>query len=220
MRVSLGLAPVLTTAVLLAAAPVALSGQVVITVQGGVHLGGVEPPAQSLQQATGSRATGARGVTGEATSAGTRIGVGISRDWILDGGVAWSHNSSRSASVGQPTPPIGPRTLFASSTIQTRLTNPANRLLLLGGVGPALIFERGDGTPATRHTNVGGLATLGAVLHLDTRTALRLDAQQYFFSGAIADGYTPHLGTTPLRSADTRARHDFVLLAGFSWRAD
>ncbi len=220
MRVSLGVVPVLTTAVLLVAAPVALSGQVVITVQGGVHLGGVEPPAQSLQQATASRATGGRGVTGEATSAGTRIGVGISRDWILDGGVAWSHNSSRSASVGQPTPPIGPRTLFASSTIQTRLTNPANRLMLLGGVGPALIFERGDGTPATRHTNVGGLATLGAVLRLDTRTALRLDAQQYFFSGGIADSYTPHLGTTPLRSADARARHDFVLLAGFSWRAD
>ena len=79
--------------------------------------------------------------------------------------------------------------------------------MLLGGVGPALIFERGDGTPATRHTNVGGLATLGAVLRLDTRTALRLDAQQYFFSGAIADSYTPHLGTTPLRSADARARH-------------
>ncbi|HVL16503.1 MAG TPA: hypothetical protein VM387_00840 [Gemmatimonadales bacterium] len=220
MRLSLGLVRVVTTAALLAATPGALSGQVVITLQGGVHLGGVEPPAQSLQQATGGRATAARGVTGEATSAGTRIGIGVSRDWILDGGVAWSHNSSRSATVGQPTPPIGPRTLFASSTIQTRLTNPANRLLLLGGIGPALIFERGDGTPATRHTNVGGLATLGAVLRLDTRTALRLDAQQYFFSGDIADGYTPHLGTTPLRSAGTRARHDFVLLAGVSWRAD
>ena len=67
---------------------------------------------------------------------------------------------------------------------------------------------------------LGGLATLGAVLRLDTRTALRLDAQQYFFSGGIADSYTPHLGTTPLRSVDARARHDFVLLAGFSWRAD
>ena len=77
----------------------------------------------------------------------------------------------------------------------------------------------GDGTPATRQTNIGGLATLAAILRLDARTALRLDAQQYFFSGDIVDGYTPHLGTTPVRSAGTRARHDFVLLAGFSWRA-
>src|SRR5262245_63908227 len=119
MRRSLGSVPLITTAILLVAAPVALPAQVVITVQGGVHLGGVEPPTQSLQQATGGRATGARGVTGEATTAGTRIGIGISRDCILDGGLAWSHSSSRSATVGQPTPPIGPRTLFASSTIRT-----------------------------------------------------------------------------------------------------
>jgi hypothetical protein len=145
--------------------------------------------------------------------------MGISRDWILDGGVAWSHSSSRSSAVGQPTPPIGTCTLFASSTVQTRLSNPASRLILIGGVGPALIFERGDGTAATSRTNIGGLATLAAVLRLDTRTALRLDAQQYLFSGDIADGYTPHLGTGPLRSAGTRARTDFVLLAGISWRA-
>ena len=60
MRLSLGLVRVVTTAALLAATPGALSGQVVITLQGGVHLGGVEPPAQSLQQATGGRATAAR----------------------------------------------------------------------------------------------------------------------------------------------------------------
>lgn len=62
MRLVLGLVQVVTTAALLAATPGALSGQVVITLQGGVHLGGV--PAQSLQRATGGRATGARGVTG------------------------------------------------------------------------------------------------------------------------------------------------------------
>lgn len=204
---------------LLLVVPAGLRAQVVITAQGGVHLGGVRP-TQSVQQASGSRTSGTRGVTGEATTAGARVGLGISRDWILDGGVAWSHSSSRSSAVGQPTPPIGPRTLFASSTIQTRLSNPASRLILIGGVGPALIFERGDGTAATRRTNIGGLATLAAVLRVDTRTALRLDAQQYFFSGDIGDTYLPHLGTAVPRSAGARTRHDFVLLAGISWRAN
>jgi hypothetical protein len=200
-------------------APAALRAQVVITAQGGVHLGGVGP-TQSLQQASASRAAGTRGVAGEATTAGARVGMGISRDWILDGGVAWSHSSSRSSSVGQSTPPIGARTLFASSTIQTRLSNPASRLILIGGVGPALVFERGDGTAATRRTNIGGLATLAAVLRVDTRTALRLDAQQYLFSGDIGGTYLPHLGTTAPRAAGARVRRDFVLLAGISWRAD
>jgi hypothetical protein len=219
MRVSPGLIGLLTPAVLLGAAPRALTGQMVVMVQGGVRLERVGPPTQSLQQTTGARSSGARGVTGEATTAGTRIAIGISRDWILDGGLVWSHSSNRSTSVARTAAPIGPRTLFISSTIQTRLTNPARRVVLVGGVGPALLFDRGDGTAASRHTNVGGLAALGAVLRLDTRTALRLDAQQYLFSGDIADGYTPHLGTGPLRSAGTGARTDFVLLAGISWRA-
>ncbi|HKU62038.1 MAG TPA: hypothetical protein VJQ44_12520 [Gemmatimonadales bacterium] len=218
MRLALGFSALLVVLVL--AAPATLRSQVVITVQGGVHLAGAEAPAQSLQQTSSGRAAGGRGVTGEATTAGTRIGVGLSPDWILDGGIAWSHSSSRSASVGQPTPPIGPGTLFASSTIQTRLSNPASRLLLLGGIGPALIFERGDGTAATRRTNVGGLATLAAVLRLDARTAIRLDAQQYLFSGDIGDTYLPHLGSTTPRPGGARIRRDFVLLAGISWRAD
>ncbi len=212
------LVPVIAATVLLLA-PATLRAQVVITAQGGVHLGGAGP-TQSLQQASANRAAGTRGVTGEATTAGARVGVGSSRAWILDGGVAWSHSSSRSSAVGQPTPPIGPRTLFASSTIQTRLSNPASRLILIGGVGPALIFERGDGTAATHRTDIGGLATLAAVLRVDTRTALRLDAQQYLFSGNIGDTYLPHLGTTVPRSAGARVRRDFVLLAGISWRAD
>jgi hypothetical protein len=216
---SLLFAPAIAMLALSLAAPVGLRAQVVITAQGGVHLGGVGP-RQSLQQVSANRSAGTRAVTGEATTAGARVGMGISRDWILDGGVAWSHSSSRSSAVGQPTPPIGTCTLFASSTVQTRLSNPASRLILIGGVGPALIFERGDGTAATSRTNIGGLATLAAVLRLDTRTALRLDAQQYLFSGDIGGTYLPHLGTTEPRSAGARTRHDFVLLAGISWRAD
>lgn len=68
-------------------------------------------------------------------------------------------------------------------------------------------------------TNIGGLAMMAAILRLDTRAALRLDAQQYLFSGDIDDSYTPHLGTTPVHAPGARLRHDFVLLAGMSWRA-
>jgi hypothetical protein len=53
-----------------------------------------------------------------------------------------------------------------------------------------------------------------------SRIPARLDAQHYLFSDPIGDGYTPHLGTTPLRASGARLRHDFVLLAGVSWRAD
>jgi hypothetical protein len=115
---------------------------------------------------------------------------------------------------------VGTSTQFVSSTVQARLTDPGARLLLVGGVGPALIFERGDGTDATRRTNVGGLATLAGILRLDTRLSIRLDAQQYWFSAPIGDSYTPHLGTTPVRSSAATLRHDFVLLAGVSWRTD
>jgi hypothetical protein len=41
----------------------------------------------------------------------------------------------------------------------------------------------------------------------------------YLFSGDIDDSYTPHLGTTPVHFPGARLRHDFVLLAGMSWRA-
>ena len=87
----------------------------------------------------------------------------------------------------------------------------------LADVGPV---RQAQQQASAGRTNIGGLAMMAAILRLDTRASLRLDAQQYLFSGDIDDSYTPHLGTTPLRSAGTRARHDFVLLAGFSWRAD
>jgi hypothetical protein len=202
--------------------PVPAWGQVELTLQGGVHFDGTEPVRQSLQQGTGGRTTsaGGRSSAGEATTAGARIGVALSDRWTLDGGVAWSRSTSRMAAVGQPTPPVGPRTLFASSTVQGRLSDPGSRLVLVGGAGPALIFERGDGTSPARRTNIGGLAMMAAILRLDTRASIRLDAQQYLFSGDIGDSYTPHLGTAPMRSPGARLRHDFVLLAGFSWRAD
>jgi hypothetical protein len=199
--------------------PRADATQVELTFQGGLRLTGAGEPGHALESGT-ARPGGGRGLTGEATSAGARLGVALSERWGLDAGLTWSRGTARDGAVGQPTPPLETRTLFASSTVQARLTDPGARLLLTGGVGPALILERGDGTTATRSTNVGGLATITGTLRLDTRISLRLDAQQYFFSDPIGAGYTPHLGTTPLRASGARLRHDFVLLAGVSWRTD
>jgi hypothetical protein len=202
------------------AAPPSARAQVEITLQGGVHLTEAAPARQRLQQEAPSRATGGRAAAAEATTAGARLGVALSDRWTLDGGVAWSRSTSRTAAVGQATPPVGARTFFASSTVQGRLSDAGSRFVLVGGVGPALIFKRDDGAAVAGRTNIGGLAMLAGILRLDTRTSLRLDAQQYLFSGDIGDGYTPHLGTPTVRPPGGRLRHDFVLLAGISWRAD
>ena len=220
MRASLRRLARVAAVLALLGAPGAASAQVEITVQGGVRLADIEPVRQSLQQASGERSSTGRSSAGETTTAGARIGIGLSDRWILDGGVAWSRSSSRTSSVGQPTPPVGPRLLFASSTVQGRLNDPGSRVVLVGGMGPALIFERGDGTALAGRTNIGGMATIAAILRLDTRASFRLDAQQYLFSGDIDESYTPELGAKALHSAGARLRHDFVLLAGVSWRAD
>ena len=209
----------LAASAVLLGAPGAAWAQVEVIIQGGVHLG-AEARRQSLQQGSAGRQSAGRGAAGETTTAGARVGVALSDGWILDGGVAWSRSTSRTATVGQPTPPVGPRLLFASSTVQGRLSDAGSRLVLVGGLGPALIFERGDGAAVPGRTNIGGLAMLAAILRLDTRASLRLDAQQYLFSGDIDDSYTPHLRTTPVHAPGARLRHDFVLLAGVSWRAD
>jgi hypothetical protein len=210
----------LASSAMLLAVSAPARAQVEITAQGGIHLSGGEAARQSLQAATVSRASGGRASAAEATTAGARIGVALSDRWTLDGGVAWSRSSSRSAMVGQPTPPVGARTFFVSSTVQGRLSDAGSRLVLVGGLGPALIFQRDDGAPVAGRSNIGGLAMLAGILRLDTRTSLRLDAQQYLFSGDIGDSYTPHLGALSVPQPGARLRHDFVLLAGVSWRAD
>jgi|GEM_PF-6610995 len=220
LRLVRPLAPALLPALLaLAGLPPSATAQVEITLQGGMHLDPSGVSGHALEQRSGRQAAG-RAAVGEATTAGARVGLDLSERWVLDGGLAWSRNTSRDGAVGQPIPPVGTSTLFASSTIQGRLTDPGARLVLVGGMGPALIFERGYGTKSARRTNIGGLATLAGVLRLDTKLSLRLDAQQYWFSAPIGDSYTPHLGTRPVRSSATTLRHDFVLLAGISWRPD
>ncbi len=62
------------------------------------------------------------------------------------------------------------------------------------------------------------MLSLGGVMRLDQQFSVRIDAQQYLFSSPFDDSYTPHLGPAP--AARLQLRHDFVLLAGFSWRSD
>jgi hypothetical protein len=80
--------------------------------------------------------------------------------------------------------------------------------------------QSGPGTSSGHRTNLGGVVSFGGVMRLDHRFSVRLDAQQYLFSSAFDDSYTPHLGTAPAPEHGSRLRHDFVLLAGFSWRCD
>ena len=115
-------------------------------------------------------------------------------------------------------PSFEAQTLFLSSTVQGWLTQPGSRFGVIAGVGPALIVQRDHGTSPAQHTNLGGVLSFGGVMRLDSQFSMRIDAQHYLFSRAFDDSYTPHLGTAP--TARLRLRHDFVVLAGFSWRSD
>jgi hypothetical protein len=122
--------------------------------------------------------------------------------------------------VSRRLPSFEAQTLFLSSTVQGWLTQPGSRFGVVAGAGPALIIQRGQATSAMQQTNLGGVASVGGVMRLDRRFSVRIDAQQYLFSSAFDDSYTPHLGTAPAPEHASRPRHDFVLLAGFSWRSD
>jgi hypothetical protein len=200
----------------LAAIPAA--AQVEVTVHGGLHLGEVGGARHALAQP--ARAAGPSRLLGEATTAGVRLGVDLSAGWQLDGGVAWSRNSNWEGAVSRTLPSFETQTLFVSSTVQGWLTRPEARFGVVAGAGPALILERGPGTSPIHRTNLGGVVSFGGVMRLDQRFSVRLDAQQYLFSSTFDDSYTPHLGTAPAPEHGSRLRHDFVVLAGFSWRSD
>jgi hypothetical protein len=200
----------------LAAIPAA--AQVEVTVHGGLHMDLASGVRHGLEQA--ERPRGARQLPGEATTAGTRVAVELSRRWQLDGGVAWSRSSNWEGAVSRTLPSFEAQTMFFSSTVQGWLTEPEGRFGVVAGMGPAVIVQRGNGVADAQQTNVGGLLTFGAVMRLDRQFSVRLDAQQYLFSSAFDDPYTPHLGTAPTPAHASRLRHDFVVLAGFSWRSD
>lgn len=208
----------LPVAVLLSLMAAPAAGQVEITVHGGFHRAGATRGGNALERP--DRSPTSNRLLGEATTAGARLGVPLSDRWQLDGGVAWSRNSNWEGVVSRPLPSFEARTLFLSSTVQGWLTQPGSRLGFFAGAGPAVIFERGYGTVPDRQTNIGGMLSFGGVMRLDHRFSLRLDAQQYLFSSTFDESYTPHLGTAPVPAHASRLRHDFVLLAGFSWRSD
>jgi len=194
------------------------AAQVEVTLHGGLQMRSAGGARQGLEQPASGR-TSSR-VSGEATTAGARLGVGLAERWQLDGGLAWSRSSNWEGAVSRTLPSFQDQTLFLSSTVQGWLTEPGSRLGFVAGVGPALIFQRGDGTSVSRQTNLGGMLSFAGVMRLDHRFSVRLDAQQYLFSSTFEDSYTPHLGTAPAPEHASRLRHDFVLLAGFSWRSD
>ena len=208
----------LPISLLLSLAAIPAAAQVELTFHGGLHLGGAGGVRSGLEQPT--RSAGPRRLLGEATTAGARLGVGLSERWQLDGGVAWSRSSNWEGAVSRALPSFQAQTLFVSSTVQGWLTQPGSRLGVVAGAGPALIFQRDDGTSAFQQTNLGGLVSFGGVMRLDHRFSVRIDAQQYLFSSTFDDSYTPHLGTAPAPEHASRLRHDFVVLAGFSWRSD
>lgn len=208
----------LPISLLLSLAAIPAAAQVELTFHGGLHMGGAGGGRYALDQPT--RVAGHSRLLGEATTAGARLGIGLSERWQLDGGVAWSRSSNWEGAVSRVLPSFEAQTLFLSSTVQGWLTQPGSRFGVVAGVGPALIIQRGDGTSAFQQTNLGGLASFGGVMRLDHRFSVRIDAQQYLFSSTFDGSYTPHLGTAPAPEHASRLRHDFVVLAGFSWRSD
>jgi hypothetical protein len=208
--------PLISLLLSLAAIPAA--AQVELTFHGGLHMGGAGGVRHSLEQSP--RAAGPSRLLGEATTAGARLAVCLSERWQLDGGVAWSRSSNWEGAVSRRLPSFEAQTLFLSSTVQGWLTQPGSRFGVVAGVGPALILQRGHATSAMQQPNLGGVVSVGGVMRLDRRFSVRIDAQQYLFSSTFDDSYTPHLGTAPSPKHASRPRHDFVLLAGFSWRSD
>jgi hypothetical protein len=208
----------LPISLLLSLAAIPAAAQVELTFHGGLHTGGAGGARRALDQP--ARVAGHSRLLGEATTAGARLGVGLSERWQLDGGVAWSRSSNWEGAVSRTLPSFEAQTLFLSSTVQGWLTQPGSRFGVVAGAGPALIFQREDGTSAFRQTNLGGMVSFSGVMRLDHRFSVRIDAQQYLFSSTFDDSYTPHLGTAPAPEHASRLRHDFVVLAGFSWRSD
>jgi hypothetical protein len=208
----------LPVSLLLSLAAVPAAAQVEFTIHGGLHMGEAGGVRHAIAQQTS--AAGSSRLLGEATTAGARLGINLSEGWQLDGGVAWSRNSNWEGAVSRTLPSFEAQTLFLSSTVQGWLTRPEARFGVVAGAGPALILERGPGTSSMHRTNLGGVASFGCIMRVNHRFSVRIDAQQYLFSSTFDDSYTPHLGTAPAPEHGSRLRHDFVLLAGFSWRCD
>lgn len=212
----------LAPSLLLLAAPlIPAAAQVEISVQGGIHAARLDRPERAVEQPTAGISL--QGAKGEATTYGLRVGGWLSRRWGVDGGLALSRNHSWNGGtpIGIAQEGFETQTIFTSATLRARITSPDSRLGLVVGAGPALIFHRGSGTSLlTRNTDLGGLVDVGGSIHLSSRLAFTLDAQQYLFSSRFAEPYAGQFLGDPVQPAGSQFRHEFVILAGLSWRAD
>src|SRR4051812_29875459 len=191
--------------------------QVEVTIEGGVHAARLDRPERALEEP--ARGVSLQGAAGEATTFGLRLNGPIHGRLYLDGGVAWSRNTSAQGTVGPGMPKFETHAVFTSVTVQARLTAPDARLDLRAGAGPALILHGGTGASLlARQADLGALLATGTGFSLDGRLALRLDAQEYLFSSRFADAYTPWWIGAPTQPAGARFRHEFALLVGVSWR--
>jgi len=215
---------VASTLLLLVTPLVSAAGQVEVSVQGGIHAARLDRPERNVIDPGGGVAI--EGARGEASTLGLRLGKWLSNRWGVDGGFALSRNRSWQGSVSIPTglgtaSDFQTQTIFSSATLRARITAPNSRFGLIVGAGPALILHRGSGNSLlTRNADLGGLVDLGASVRLSSRLAFALDLHQYLFSSSFAEPYPGQFVGDPVRPAGSQFRHEFVILAGITWRAN
>jgi len=213
--------PHLPLALLLISAPLSqAAGQVSISIQGGVHAARLDRPERAVMDP--GQGIALQGGKGEASAVGFRVGYRLSDHWGIDGGVTRSSNRAWNggAPFGLTIERFETRMVFTSATLRARLGAPQSRWGLSLGAGPALIFHEGSGTSLlTRNTDIGGLVDLVGSVRMISRLAFTLDLQQYLFGSNFAEAYEGQYVGDPIRPAGSRFRHEFVILAGLTWRA-
>ena len=193
------------------------AAQVLISVQGGVHAARLDRPERAVLAPGGGIAQ--QGSQGEASALGLRVGYWLSNRWGIDGGFVRSRNRAWIGSTAFGVEDFESRVIFTSATLRARLSAPQSRWGLSVGAGPALIFHEGSGTSLlTRNTDLGGLVDIVGSLGVSSHLALTLNLQEYLFSSSFAEPYEGQFVGDPIQPAGSRFRHEFVILAGFSWR--
>jgi hypothetical protein len=195
------------------------AAQLVISAQGGVHAARMDRPERAVLEPTGGIAL--QGGKGEASALGLRIGYWLSNRWGVEGGVVRSRNRAWNGSTafGVGIEQFETRMIFTAATLRARLSAPQSRWGLSVGAGPALIFHEGSGTSLlTRNTDIGGLVDVVGSLGVSSRLAVTLNLHQYLFSSSFAESYEGQFVGDPVQPAGSRFRHEFVILAGLSWR--
>jgi hypothetical protein len=207
----------LLVAVLALAAPSPARAQLELTAHGGIDAARLERPERVIEQP--ARTISLQSAPGEATALGLRLSAPFARRWGWDAGLVWSRNRSFQGSTSLPPPEFETNNLFISGTIEARLTAPEARLGLRVGAGPAVVVHQGSGTSLlTRQADLGAMLTTSAQYSIDGRLGLRADVQQYLFSSSFREPYAGQFAGAPMQPAGSQFRHEFVFLAGLTWR--